>query len=47
MTEELEIFLVESRIVFLHVIQTDSGVHTSSYSIGTGRFWPEGKAAGE
>jgi hypothetical protein len=29
----------------LHVVQTGSGVHPTSYPIGTGGFFPGGKAA--
>jgi hypothetical protein len=31
---------------FLHAVQTDSGVHPSSYPMGTGRSFPGGKMAG-
>jgi hypothetical protein len=30
----------------LHVVQTGSGVHPSSYPLGTGGSFPGGKAAG-
>jgi hypothetical protein len=30
----------------LHVVQTGSGVHPTSYSMGSGGFFPGGKAAG-
>jgi hypothetical protein len=39
----------ESRLgkeFFLHVVQTGSGAHPSSYSIGTGGFFLGDKAAG-
>jgi hypothetical protein len=31
---------------FLHVVQTGSGVHPASYTVGTGGYIPGGKAAG-
>jgi hypothetical protein len=31
---------------FLHVVQTGSGVHPTSYLVGTGGSFPGGKAAG-
>jgi hypothetical protein len=31
---------------FLHVVQTGSGAHPASYPMGTGGFFPGGKAAG-
>jgi hypothetical protein len=32
--------------LLLHFVQTGSGAHRSSYSIGTGGFFPEAKAEG-
>jgi hypothetical protein len=37
---------VGSEFYFLHMVQTGSGVHPASYPIGTGGFFPGGKAAG-
>jgi hypothetical protein len=30
---------------FLHIVQTDSGAHPASYTMGTGGSFPEGKTA--
>jgi hypothetical protein len=38
---------VGSRIFFLYVVQTGSGVHPTSYPMGTGGSFPWDKAAGE
>jgi hypothetical protein len=38
--------LLGQEFSLLHVVQTGSGVHPTSYSIGTGGSFPEGKAAG-
>jgi hypothetical protein len=35
-----------SRFSFLHVVQTGSGVHPTSYPMGTQGSFPGGKAAG-
>jgi hypothetical protein len=37
---------VGSRISLLHVVQTGSEVHPTSYPMGTGGSFPRGKAAG-
>jgi hypothetical protein len=37
---------VGSRISLLHIVRTGSGVHPTSYPIGTGGYFPGGKAAG-
>jgi hypothetical protein len=37
---------VGSRISLLHVVQPGSGVHPTSYPMGTGGSFPGGKAAG-
>jgi hypothetical protein len=37
---------VVSEYSLLHIIQTSSGAHPVSYSMGTGGFFPRGKAAG-
>jgi hypothetical protein len=34
------------RVSFLHVVQTGSGVHPTTYPIGTGGYFPGGKATG-
>jgi hypothetical protein len=35
------------RVSVLHVVHTGSGVHPTSYPMGTGDSFPGGKAAGE
>jgi hypothetical protein len=37
---------VRSRIFLLHVVQTDSEIHPTSYLLGTGGAFPGAKAAG-
>jgi hypothetical protein len=38
--------LLGSRFFFLHLVQTGSGVHPTSYPMGNGGYFPGGKAAG-
>jgi hypothetical protein len=37
---------IGSRIFTFHIVRTGSGVHPTSYLVGTGAFFPGGKAAG-
>jgi hypothetical protein len=46
-TEESELeSQLGKKIILLHVVQTGSGVHPTSYTMGTGGSFPGVKAAG-